>query len=194
MDTNTTSKVSKEEMKLKRQEQKIKIAEHPESIFWVPFSGRQGYAVKNLVINIDRLVNRKKRFATNEESIRAAKGVLQRVSATAETIWTSVIEVIPQLHSVSYDNSTIDLNNSKAEKRQLAILPYSIGILPRSPEVGYIAMSIKKFEERGRELQQKNLDALNILIKKYTDVYDQLAALENELNKPTPINNETRLS
>lgn len=182
-DKNSTAaqKMSTEEYRQKKQEQKEQMAESNDSIFWLTFCGRKGYAVKKMITNIDRQVSNIRRRASNEESIVEAKDVLKTVESTAEGIWGLVTEAIPRLHTVSYDKCIAELNNSKAEKRQLAKLSYSLAILPRSTEVGYLAMAVKKFEERGRELQQTDLDALNILIKKYGEAYEKMSELESSL-------------
>ena len=176
-----TQKMSTEEYRQKKQEQKERMAESTDSIFWLTFNGRKGIAVKKLIANIDRQVSTIRRRASNEETIVEAKGILKNVESTAEGVWGLVTEAIPRLHSVSYDKCISELNNSKDEKRQLAKLSYSMAILPRSTEVGYLAMAVKKFEERGRELQQTDLDALNILIKKYGEAFEKMSELENNL-------------
>jgi len=177
-------KLSKEEYlkqkQLKREKRQIKreeMAEHKDSIFWVTFSGNTGFDLANSLKAIDREISWKRRKAGGGMPIDEVRGLIQKVMETAADVWEITTELIPKLHTVTF-NKNREVNNDTNEKLRFAKMSYSICFLPRSYEVGYLAMGIKKIEERARELQESNLDELEKLVKKYKEVCDKVTELE----------------
>jgi len=188
VETQDSQRLSDEKREASRRSTQVRkdnaVSNHA-SIFWLPYSGSHGYKIAKYLRNIDSGINQAQIKAGFKVSVAEVKGAKQRVQETANRVWEILSRHVPRLHGITI-NEFADLNNTEREKAMLSKIGYSICILPRSPESGYLVMGIKQIEEAGRKFQSQNLDALDRLTNDYKLVLQEIVSLEEELTKNYP--------
>ncbi len=186
MQEDTTLKKEKQEASRRStQVRKDNAVSNHTSIYWLPYSGSHGYKVAKSLRDIDWGINQAQIKAGFKVSVTQVREAKQKVLAIANRVWEVLSQHVPRLHGITV-NEYPDLNNTEKEKLMMSKVSYSICILPRSPEVGYLTMGIKQIEEAGRRFQATNLDALDKLTNDYKALYDEIVSLENDLTKTYP--------
>ena len=167
------TKAQQKEERIKNREQiKQQNAENPNSLYWLPFSGRHGYEVASTLRNIDRDYNRIIRSSGYGIPIEQVQSLQSELREFATRIWGLVTEHIPRLHTVQVEKSYM-LNNDLNERRQKAKIFASIFFLPRSTELAWLGMAVKQIEETGAIMQNTDLEGLQRLIKECYDVINK---------------------
>ena len=116
-------------------------------------------------------------------TIEQVNKVAAQYGKLIETAWSLVYKFIPRLTLIK-PSSWRQMNDTSSEKAVLAGRFGSVAFLPRSEELGGLAMAVKLLNVQGLELRQTGkLDEIEQLASSYKNLMSSLETVNKEAAK-----------
>ncbi len=177
-------------------ETKMRMAEDPNSIVFVPIGGEKGFEFGKNLLDLNRHVKMLKNSAVFGDMDNIKKK-LEEIENLKDEIWDKIKSVIPRLSTFPV-NKWYELNNSKDEKIRLAQRRMSFVIIPVDNTVGSILVAAKVLTEKIIESQSKSdfielsevVDAYRVFSEKIADIVPKRGTTGKKITKKQPKENQ----